>query len=113
MDLLRNTKNKILLFCYLLLSLIVFIFAALLQGFPGDLPLIVSLVGPTVFLLTFKWLPTSIIYYLIGSLIMAAVFVTFEKVQNDWLRYILNFLLATLWLVIGFAGLIHIGFASV
>ena len=40
MDLLRNTKNKILLFCYLLLSLIVFIFAALLQGFPGDLPLI-------------------------------------------------------------------------
>ncbi len=113
MALLDNINKKFLLLSYFFLSAASLIYAVLIKEFPADLSLLWSVIGPLVFLFPLKWLPASIIYFIVSSLVIITFFVFAQKVSKDWLAYVLFFLLITSWLLCGFIGLLYIGFTGV
>ena len=98
---------------YLILSIVIGVIAIAIDAFPGDTGLQSALLGPTIFLLPVKWLPNSIAYYLVASvvtLILIRLGISSHRFLYSRL-YLLLFIIS--WILIGFLGVIFIGFAAV
>jgi len=98
---------------YIFFSMVVVIVAFPIDSFPGDAGIKSILLGPTIFLLPVKWLPNSIYYYLMASVInMILIWASLSSDKKIYERLFL-FLSLISWVLIGFLGLVFIGFAAV
>jgi hypothetical protein len=104
---------KIIVGLYAVFSIIIASIAFFMGSFPGDLGIKSIFIGPAIFLLPAKWLPNSIEYYLVASgVTLTLVWASTSSVRALYSKiYLLLSLI--LWVLIGFLGVIFIGFAAV